>query len=145
MASNDVRFLDQDDFYAHDARVCIHEGRLLSDKRREQRYSDQQYLKSPAEMRDAFHDLPEALENAVEIARRCNLELEFGKYYLPDFPTPEGESVEDFLQRVSSEGLEELLAAHGTGRGTSRLEDYRARLDTRARTSSTTWAFPATS
>ncbi len=128
VATNDVRFLEQNDFEAHDARVCIHEGRLVSDKRREQRYSDQQYLKSPEEMRAAFHDLPEALENAVELARRCNLELEFDKYYLPDFPTPEGEAIGTFLQRVSSEGLEKLLANHGPAEGHS-IEDYHARLD----------------
>ena len=69
VASNDVRFMAQADFRAHEARVCIHDGRLLSDKRREQRYSDEQYLKSPEEMRAAFADIPEALENAVEIAR----------------------------------------------------------------------------
>ncbi len=127
VASNDVRFLAQDDFKSHDARVCIHDGRLLSDRRREQRYSDQQYLKSPEEMRAAFTDLPEALENAVELARRCNLELTFGEYFLPDFPTPAGESVEDFLARVSAEGLEELLRVHGAADEFTE-DDYRKRL-----------------
>ncbi|MEE4173878.1 MAG: DNA polymerase III subunit alpha [Xanthomonadales bacterium] len=129
MASNDVRFLEQDDFRAHDARVCIHQGRLLSDKGRTQAYSDQQYLKSPDEMRAVFHDLPEALENTLEIARRCNLDLRLGTYFLPDFPTPEDETVEQFLARVSAEGLEELLKTHGTAEGHTEA-DYRERLQT---------------
>ncbi len=127
VATNDVRFLDRKDFRAHEARVCIHDGRLLSDKRREVRYSEEQFLKSPEEMREAFSDLPEALENAMEIGRRCNLELEFGKYYLPAFPTPEGESVEDFLARVSAEGLDERLKAHGTSQEFTD-QDYQDRL-----------------
>ncbi len=128
VATNDVRFLEPGDFKAHDARVCIHDGRLLSDRRREQRYSEQQYLKSPAEMRETFDDLPEALENAVELARRCNLELNFGEYFLPAFPTPAGEGVEDYLARVSREGLDELLAQHGPSEGFSET-DYSDRLD----------------
>jgi DNA polymerase-3 subunit alpha len=129
VATNDVRFLEKEDFYAHDARVCIHDGRLLSDKQREQRYSPEQYLKTPAEMRDSFHDLPEALENAVEIARRCNLELKFGDYYLPAFPIPQGQSEEEYLQQVSLEGLEELLVTHGTALEFT-PDDYRDRLAT---------------
>jgi DNA polymerase-3 subunit alpha len=128
IASNDVRFLEKGDFRAHDARVCIHDGRLLSDKRRERRYSEEQYLKSGEEMQELFSDLPEALENSYQLAMRCNLEMEFGTYYLPDFPTPEGMSVEEYLQKVSREGLEERL-----GRQRSALqfspEEYAARLD----------------
>ncbi len=90
VASNDVRFLIQDDFEAHEARVCINQGRVLADPKRPRDYSDQQYLKTPDEMATLFADLPEALENSVELARRCNLELEFGKNYLPDFPVPAG-------------------------------------------------------
>ena len=80
LASNDVRFLKQDDFAAHEARVCINQGRVLADPKRPRDYSDQQYLKTPEEMAALFADLPEALENTVELARRCTLELEFGKY-----------------------------------------------------------------
>ncbi|MDX1381941.1 MAG: DNA polymerase III subunit alpha, partial [Xanthomonadales bacterium] len=127
VASNDVRFLERDDFQAHEARVCIHEGRLLSDRRRESRYSPEQYLKSPDEMAELFSDLPEALDNAAELARRCNLELEFGKYFLPAFPTPEGESVDTYLARVARDGLDQRLAEHGTAEGHAR-EDYDARL-----------------
>ncbi|HEY0663597.1 MAG TPA: PHP domain-containing protein, partial [Thiobacillaceae bacterium] len=75
VATNDVRFLAPDQFDAHEARVCINESRTLNDPRRERRYSDRQYLRSPAEMVELFDDLPEALTNSVEIARRCNLEL----------------------------------------------------------------------
>jgi DNA polymerase-3 subunit alpha len=106
VASNDVRFLDKTDFRAHEARVCIQDGRLLSDRRREQRYSEEQYLKSSEEMQELFADLPEALENAWQLAMRCNLEMEFGTYYLPDFPTPDGMSIADFLRQVSEEGMQ---------------------------------------
>ena len=128
VASNDVRFLERGDFSAHEARVCIHDGRLLSDKRREVRYSEEQYLKSPEEMATLFADLPQALENAAELAKRCNLELTFGKYYLPDFPTPNGESVEDFLKKASLKGLEKRLDARGTAQEFS-IDDYRERLE----------------
>ena len=97
IASNDVRFLNKGDFQAHEARVCIHDGRLLSDKRREVRYSDEQYLKSPEKMAELFADLPEAIENSWHLAMRCNLQMDFGTYYLPDFPTPDGMSIADYL------------------------------------------------
>jgi DNA polymerase-3 subunit alpha len=106
LASNDVRFLHREDFQAHEARVCIHDGRLLSDKRRELRYSPEQYLKSSEEMQELFSDLPEALENTFHLAMRCNLEMGFDTYYLPNFPTPDGVSVADHLRRESEEGLQ---------------------------------------
>jgi len=128
VASNDVRFLDKADFSSHEARVCIHDGRLLSDKRREVRYSEEQYLKGPEEMAKLFADLPEALENASELAKRCNLELQFGKYFLPDFPTPDGESVEEFLKKASLEGLAKRLNKHGPAQSFTD-DDYRDRLE----------------
>ncbi|MBT8073619.1 MAG: DNA polymerase III subunit alpha, partial [Xanthomonadales bacterium] len=128
VASNDVRFLERGDFSAHEARVCIHDGRLLSDKRREVRYSEEQYLKGPEEMATLFADLPQALDNAAELAKRCNLELTFGKYYLPDFPTPDGESVEEFLKKASLKGLEKRLDTRGTAQEFS-IGDYRERLE----------------
>lgn len=109
VATNDVRFIKQDDFEAHETRVCIGEGRTLDDPRRPRHYSDQQYLKSPAEMWELFADLPEALENTVEIAKRCNIEVQLGKYFLPDFPTPGGMGIDDYLRHASFEGLEERL------------------------------------
>ena len=128
IASNDVRFLEKEDFRGHEARVCIHDGRLLSDKRRERRYCEEQYFKSPGEMEELFADLPEALENTQQLAMRCNLEMEFGTYYLPDFPTPDGMSVEDYLQKVSKEGLEQRLARLSAGQQYPEQE-YAQRLD----------------
>ena len=80
VASNDVRFLDAADYDAHEARVCIHEGRTLSDPRRPRAYSPQQYLKSPAEMASLFEDRPELLANTVAVAQRCSLQFDFGTY-----------------------------------------------------------------
>ncbi len=105
VASNDVRFLTQDDFEAHEARVCIHHGRTLADPRRPRLHSAQQYLRSPEEMSALFADIPEALENSVEIARRCNLELVFDQSFLPDFPLPKGTSLETWLESESQNGL----------------------------------------
>ncbi|MDH5592052.1 MAG: PHP domain-containing protein, partial [Gammaproteobacteria bacterium] len=90
VATNDVRFLTPDQFEAHEAKVCINEGRLLDDPRRVRHYSEQQYLKTPAEMVALFSDIPEAIENTIEIAKRCNVELTLGEHFLPDFPVPEG-------------------------------------------------------
>ena len=109
VATNDVRFLDATDFEAHEARVCIHDGNTLEDPRRPRKYSDQQYLKSAEEMAELFSDLPEALANTVEIARRCSLEIELGKNYLPDFPIPEGQTIEQYIGEVSREGLNKRL------------------------------------
>ncbi len=110
VATNDVRFLKSEEFEAHEARVCIHDGRTLDDPRRPRRYSEQQYLRSPEEMAELFADIPEAIENTVEIARRCNVELTLGKYFLPDFPVPEGMTMDEFFRREAREGLERRLA-----------------------------------
>ncbi|WP_339906279.1 DNA polymerase III subunit alpha [Pseudomonas guineae] len=110
VATNDVRFINEDDFAAHETRVCIGEGRSLDDPRRLRTYSDQQYLKSPEEMAALFSDLPEALENTIEIAKRCNIEVQLGKYFLPDFPVPDGLTMDEYFRQVSFEGLEERLA-----------------------------------
>ncbi len=128
VASNDVRFLKRDDFEAHEARVCIHQGRVLADPKRPRDYSDQQYLKSPGEMAELFADLPEALENTVELAKRCNLELKFGTYYLPDFPVPEGYDLNSHICELARQGLKERLAAAPLAQGYS-LADYEARLE----------------
>src|SRR5690606_28343091 len=88
VATNEVCFLTEEQFDAHEARVCIFEGRTLDDPRRERRYSREQYLRSPAEMAELFADIPEALANSVEIARRCSLDLRLGEYFLPEYPVP---------------------------------------------------------
>ncbi len=109
VATNDVRFLDAQDFEAHEAKVCINEGRLLDDPRRPRNYSEQQYLRSPQEMIELFKDIPEAIENTVEIAKRCNVELTLGEHYLPDFPVPEGLTIEAFFSQEAYAGLAERL------------------------------------
>ena len=128
LASNDVRFLRQDDFEAHEARVCINQGRVLADPKRPRDYSNQQYLKPPAEMAELFADLPEALENTVELAKRCNLELKFGTYYLPNFPVPAGHDLASYIRELSRAGLKERLALAPLAAGHT-LDDYEKRLE----------------
>ena len=112
VATNDVRFLNRSDFDAHEVRVCIHQGRVLDDNRRPKDYTEQQYLRSPGEMAELFADLPEALQNSVEIAKRCNVELRLGENFLPDFEVPEGMTLADYFKQASREGLEERLQQH---------------------------------
>ncbi len=109
VATNDVRFLNQEDYEAHEARVCIHEGCALSDPKRGKYYSEQQYLRSAHEMTLLFHDLPQALQNSVEISKRCTVSLNLGQHYLPNFPTPAGFTVEDYLSHLARAGLEKRL------------------------------------
>ena len=110
VATHPVQFLTIDDYKAHEARVCIAEGYVLNDKRRAKCFTAQQYFKTQAEMAELFADLPEALANSVEIARRCNLTLKLGKPHLPDFPTPNGESLDEFLRAESERGLQARMA-----------------------------------
>jgi len=109
VATHPIQFLERDDFKAHEARVCIAEGYMLGDSRRPRAYTEEQYFKSPDEMGELFADLPAALENAVEIARRCNLEITLGQSYLPDFPTPAGVTLDDYLRQEAVAGLESRL------------------------------------
>jgi DNA polymerase-3 subunit alpha len=126
VATNDVRFLSAADFESHEARVCIQEGSLLADPARARRYTAQQYLRTPAEMAALFADVPEALANSVEIARRCNLMLKLGEMRLPAYPVPQGTTAADYLQAASSQGLATRL----DGRADTALEAYRSRLAT---------------
>lgn len=109
VATNDVVFLNKDDFDAHEIRVAIHDGYTLDDARRPKRYSNQQYMRTQDEMCELFKDIPEALANSVEIAKRCNVTVRLGEYFLPQFPTGDM-TTEDFLVMKSKEGLEERLA-----------------------------------
>ena len=109
VATNDVRFLAEDDFQAHEARVCIHQGFALDDPKRPQLYSKQQYFTAAATMQELFSDIPEALENSVEIAKRCNLKLKLGENFLPRFPTPDNLSEPEYLTKLSEAGLQEKL------------------------------------
>jgi DNA polymerase-3 subunit alpha len=127
VATNDVRFLRREDFESHEARVCIQQGRTLADPARPREYSEHQYLKSPAEMAGLFADLPEAIENSVEIARRCRFELNLGEIFLPEFATPVGLSVAEHLRQESVTGLRERLVKLGIDAAAA--EPYSQRID----------------
>jgi DNA polymerase-3 subunit alpha len=131
VATNDVRFVAREEFEAHEVRVCINEGRTLDDRRRERRYSEEQYLKSAEEMTALFAEIPQALANTVEIAKRCNVTIQLGKPFLPAFPVPPGMTIEEFFEQRSRDGLEErlqkLLPA-GTDPGCSKRKVYEDRL-----------------
>jgi len=124
VATNDVRFLSAGDFEAHEARVCIQQARVLNDPGRPREFSAQQYLRTPAEMAELFADVPEALENTVEIARRCTLSLALDAVHLPELPVPAGLTIDECLRRDARSGLEQLVAAGKAGSD----EAYRERL-----------------
>jgi DNA polymerase-3 subunit alpha len=128
VATNDVRFLAAADFESHEARVCIAEGTQLADPARPRRYTEAQYLRSPEEMARLFADLPEALRNSVEIARRCSLPLKLGESRLPVYPLPDGVTVEDFIRAESLRGYAAREQAFDEAQR-GRIEEYRARLD----------------
>ena len=109
VATNEVMFLTQDDFDAHEARVCINLGRTLEDPTRPKNYSSEQYFRSAEDMVALFSDIPSAIENTIEIAKRCNIEMDLGTYYLPKYPIPDGMSMDDYFCKVSRDGLEERL------------------------------------
>ncbi|MCE0724206.1 MULTISPECIES: DNA polymerase III subunit alpha [Legionella] len=131
VATNDVRFLDQEDFEAHEARVCIHEGYTLADPRRVQKYSAEQYLRSADEMIALFSDLPSAIENTVEISKRCTVKLDLGNNYLPNFPIPDGSTVEKYLSHLSQVGLEERLLQIFKNKSPEELQASREEYDKR--------------
>lgn len=109
VATNDVMFINKEDFEAHEARVCIGESSTLDDPRRVKRYSEEQYLKTEEEMCELFSDIPEALENSVQIARRCSVYVHLGEYFLPEFPIPEEMTMDAFFRKFSHDGLTERL------------------------------------
>jgi len=109
VATHPVQFATADDYEAHEARVCIAEGEILGNPRRVRRFTTQQYFKSSAQMEQLFADIPSALANAVEIARRCNLTLTLGKPRLPEFPVPQGHTTESYFRQISLDGLEQRL------------------------------------
>ncbi|WP_090128674.1 DNA polymerase III subunit alpha [Limnohabitans sp. Rim11] len=113
VATHPVQFLAEDDYESHEARVCISEGEILGNQRRVRKFTRDQYFKSSAEMQALFTDVPSALANSVEIAKRCNLSLVLGKPQLPNYPTPltDGKPmpIEDYFRLLSVEGLEERL------------------------------------
>ncbi|RJG06988.1 DNA polymerase III subunit alpha [Noviherbaspirillum cavernae] len=109
VATHPTQFLTREEFIAHEARTCIAEGEILANARRVKRFNEQQAFKSQAEMVELFADMPAVLQNSIEIAKRCNLQLELGKPKLPLFPTPDGMSLDDFLVQQARTGLEERL------------------------------------
>ena len=110
VATHPIQFITQDDFQAHEARTCIAEGYMLADRRRPKKFSDEQYFKTQEQMTVLFADIPEALANTVQIAKRCNLTLTLGENYLPDFPTPGGQDLQTYLAEESLKGLNTRLA-----------------------------------
>jgi DNA polymerase-3 subunit alpha len=120
VATNAVCFIHEEDYEAHEARVCIHEGVVLGAPR-SRRYTTKQYLRSPQEMQMLFQDLPSAIQNTVEISKRCTVQLELGKAYLPHFPTPNGTSIEDYLSALANKGLTQRIP-EPTSAYTERLE-----------------------
>ena len=132
VATNDVRFPDQDAFEAHETRVCIASSFTLDDSRRVRQFTDQQYLKSAAEMTELFADIPDAIENTLAIAKRISFQPQLGTYFLPEFPIPEGKTMEQFFRELSHEGLdkrlEKILPEEPEARAAMQTE-YRTRLD----------------
>ena len=131
VATHPIQFITPDDFRAHEARTCISEGYVLADTRRPKHFTEEQYFKTQAELADLFADMPEALANSVEIAKRCNLALTLGKNYLPNFPTPNNESLNEYLIAEARRGLAlrlEVLYPDAAVRE-AKKPDYDARLD----------------
>ncbi|MFT6031111.1 MAG: DNA polymerase-3 subunit alpha, partial [Oleiphilaceae bacterium] len=109
VATNDVQFLVEDDFEAHEARVCISDSDTLDNPNREKKYSDAQFFKSADEMCELFEDIPEAIQSTVEIAKRCNVELRLGEYFLPQYPVPDGMTIDEFFRKICRDGLNDRL------------------------------------
>ncbi|HEY0660695.1 MAG TPA: DNA polymerase III subunit alpha [Lysobacter sp.] len=128
VASNDARFLDAEGFEAHEARVCIASGRVLDDPKRPKDYSPEQYLKSSEQMAELFADIPDAIDNAMALAMRCNVELKLGEYALPAFPVPSEHTIESWLREQSREGLAKRLEKAPVAPGKTRA-DYEERLE----------------
>lgn len=130
VATHPVQFQTPDDFMAHEARTCIAEGYVLSDSRRPKRFAQSQYMQTQAQIKDLFADMPQVLQNTIEIAKRCNLSLTLGKNYLPDFPTPNGESLDTYLLQQSQVGLDNRLQNlyPDEAKREEKREEYQARL-----------------
>lgn len=139
VATNAVRFLATEDFEAHEARVCIHDGTLLSDKRRQRKYSEQQFLRTPSEMAMLFSDLPQAIANSVEISKRCNVflhlsddflpscpELQLQEHFLPEFQAPNNQPVLEYLTQQAQQGLQQRLKSSQVA--SAKHDEYQSRL-----------------
>ncbi len=126
VATNNAHFLERGDFRAFEAMLAIREGRLLGEV--ESHYTPEHYLKSWEEMRELFEDVPEALENSLHIAQRCNVDMQFGQYQLPDFRPPDGMELKEYLRRQAAQGLERRWPEITAGRPGAEREEYEKRL-----------------
>ena len=130
VATNDAHFMRETDFEAHEVRVCINEGRVLNDPRRIKHHTPQQYFKNAQQMTELFADLPSAIDNTLRIAQRCNFVMRMGEYFLPDFPVPEGETIESHLRNESYAGLEVVLRRrYPEGPSQEVRAEYEARME----------------
>lgn len=131
VATHPVQFATPDDYLAHEVRVCVADGAMLDDGNRLSKYGSDQYFKSMQEMGELFSDLPTALHNSVEIAKKCNLEITLGKYFLPDFATPDNQPLEEYLSLLSNQGLEQRMRELFPDEGVrnENLPTYQARLE----------------
>jgi len=125
VATNDCHYLGREDAPIHDALLCIQTGKTLQDPDRMRLSTDQFYFRSPGEMAELFADVPEAITNTIEIAERCNVELELGRVYLPKFKVPEGKELKTYLRQLAGDGLRRHLEKLDKGVE----EEYRNRLD----------------
>lgn len=128
VATNPIRFFEAEDFEAHEARVCIHRGEMLNNPARHRLYTDQQYFKSALQMAELFADIPEAIANTVEIAKRCTVKLSFGKVYLPNFPIPADTTLEQYFSMQAAEGLQNRLNSKAKEKVID-LQSYERRLE----------------
>ena len=111
VATNDVRFLDEEDFETHEARSCLAQKEVLTNRARERRYLPAQYFRSAEQMRELFADLPEAIDNAITLARRCNLQMDFDAMYMPASQVPKGREETEWMREKALEGLRDRVGA----------------------------------
>ncbi len=128
VASGRCRFLDEDDFNAHEARICINRGNVLADPKRPKDYTPEQYVKSTEEMSELFQRFPVLVENSYAIAQRCNLDFNFKDYYLPDFPIPAGQTIDSYFEQLCRNNLNKFLSTFGPDPDYTE-QDYHDRLD----------------
>jgi DNA polymerase III subunit alpha len=131
VATNDCHYLDMEDHKSHDALLCIQTGKTVKDTNRLRFSSETFYLKTPEEMKKAFSYIPDAISNTIKIAERCNLELDLGKYHLPNFPVPDNYTRESFMAEMARKGLEERFAEIDAVRGAGSIDrgKYKERLE----------------
>ncbi|MEZ5470792.1 MAG: DNA polymerase III subunit alpha [Marinicella sp.] len=128
VATGRCRFLESEDFNAHEARICINRGYVLADPKRPKEYTANQFVQSPEKMAASYAQFPTMIENSWEIAKRCTLDFNFKDYYLPDFPIPEGMTIDSYFAKLCRDNLNEFLAEFGPDPEYTE-QDYHDRLD----------------